>query len=85
MGGGGKASKSIDSRRKGIFVTMSREHLFGIGMCIRGTQGIFMKAKTMIFYGSPPPLEAEAYALKEALIWLGELGLSRVDIELAAC
>ncbi|MCI44199.1 hypothetical protein A2U01_0065438, partial [Trifolium medium] len=31
-------------------------------------------------YTSPPPLEAEAYALKEALIWLGELGLSRVDI-----
>ncbi|KAK2399385.1 hypothetical protein QL285_049205 [Trifolium repens] len=27
-------------------------------------------------------MEAEAYALKEAIIWLGELGLSRVDIEL---
>jgi hypothetical protein len=55
---------------------------FGAGICIRGAQGIFIKAKTIHFEGSPPPMEAEAYALKEAIIWLGELGLSRVDIEL---
>ncbi|PNX55505.1 60S ribosomal protein l23, partial [Trifolium pratense] len=32
--------------------------------------------------GSPPPMEAEAHALKVAILWLGELGLSNVDIEL---
>jgi len=30
----------------------------------------------------PPPLEAEALGLKEAILWHSELGLSNVHIEL---
>ncbi|GAU36460.1 hypothetical protein TSUD_166260 [Trifolium subterraneum] len=56
----------------------NEEQQFGLGMCIRGAHGTFVKARTMVFEGTPPPLEAEAYALKEALIWLEELGISRV-------
>jgi ribonuclease HI len=60
----------------------NEEQQFGMGMCIRGAHGTYVKARTMVFEGTPPPLEAEAYALKEALIWLEELGISRVVIEL---
>jgi hypothetical protein len=35
--------------------------------CIWNDQGRFMKAKTMWFYGNPPPMEAEACALKEGI------------------
>ncbi|MCI55673.1 60S ribosomal protein L23, partial [Trifolium medium] len=36
----------------------------------------------MCFDGVPPPEEAEAWALKEAITWVRELELSRVVIEL---
>jgi ribonuclease HI len=60
----------------------NEEQQFGMGMCIRGAHGTYVKARTMVFEGTSPPLEAEAYALKKTLIWLEELGISRVDIEL---
>jgi hypothetical protein len=41
-----------------------------------------VKAKTMWFHGTPPPQEAEASALREGILWLGELEYSRVVIEL---
>ncbi|MCH86239.1 60S ribosomal protein L23, partial [Trifolium medium] len=56
----------------------NEEQQFGMGMCIRGAHGSFVKVGTMVIEGTPPPLEAEAYALKEALIWLEEIGISRV-------
>lgn len=51
-------------------------------MCIRNSQGLFIKALSRWFECTPPPLEAEALGLKEAILWLGELGLSNVLIEL---
>jgi len=58
------------------------QQCFGIGMCIRNTQGQFVKALTKWFGCYPSPLEAEALGLREAISWLGELGLSMVQIEL---
>ncbi|MCH84206.1 60S ribosomal protein L23 [Trifolium medium] len=59
------------------------QHKFGIGMCIRNDQGIFMRARTMWFNGRiPSPAEAEAWALKEAITWLRELELTQMVIEL---
>jgi hypothetical protein len=43
------------------------QHKFGVGMCIRNDQGRFVKARTMWFHGNPPPMEAEAWALREAI------------------
>jgi hypothetical protein len=40
-----------------------------------------MKAKITILEESSPSIEAEAYALREASIWLEEHGLSKVVIE----
>ena len=50
------------------------QQCFGIGMCIRNTQGRFVKALTKWFECYPSPLEV--------ISWLGELGLSMVQIEL---
>jgi hypothetical protein len=62
-----------------IFHEMNR---FGIDMCIRNNRGQFIKAKTMWFEGTPPTMEAEVIELKEAIIWLDEMDLSRMCIEL---
>lgn len=58
------------------------DNRFGIGLCIRDYQGLFVKAKTVWFYGSPPPQEAEALGLLTAVKWLQELHIQRVTIEL---
>ena len=55
---------------------------FGIGMCIRNSSGEFIKAATTWHEGSPPAQEAEAVGLRDAIVWLGSLGLSHVHIEL---
>jgi ribonuclease HI len=55
---------------------------FGIGMCIRDSHGNFIKASIKWYDGVPPPSEAEAMGLKDAILWLGQLGLSKVQIEL---
>jgi len=60
----------------------SDQRWFDVGMCIRNSQGHFIRALTKWLNGSHPLVEAEAIGLREAIIWLGELGLSRVLIEL---
>jgi len=57
-------------------------HCFGVGMCIRDYRSHFVKAETTWFNGVPTPMEAEAWGLKEAILWLGEMGMSNVSIEL---
>ncbi|PNX72103.1 60S ribosomal protein l23, partial [Trifolium pratense] len=49
---------------------------------IRGENREFIAAKTTWFYGLPQPQEAEACGLREAIIWLGDRGLTVVSIEL---
>jgi len=56
----------------------SDQQCFGVGMCIRNAQAHFFKALTKWFDYYPTSLEAEALGLKEAIVWLGELGLSMV-------
>jgi len=58
------------------------EQMIGIGMCIQDSHGNFIKASTKWYDGVPPPSEAEAMGLREAILWLGQLGLSKVQIEL---
>ncbi|MCH92813.1 60S ribosomal protein L23 [Trifolium medium] len=58
----------------------NEQHKLGIGMCIRNDRGMFVRARTKWLHGCPPPVEAEAWALKEAITWMGELEISRVVI-----
>jgi len=51
-------------------------------MCIRNSHGHFIKAQSKWYEGLPTPLEAEALGLRDAILWLGDLGLSKVHIEL---
>jgi hypothetical protein len=55
---------------------------YGVGMCLRDENGHFIAAKTAWFHGLAQPQEAEARGLKEAIIWLGNRGLTEVSIEL---
>jgi hypothetical protein len=55
---------------------------YGVGMCLRDENGHFIAAKTAWFHGLAQPQEAEARGLKEAIIWLGNRGLTNVSIEL---
>ena len=55
---------------------------YGVGMCLGGDRGEFIKAKTVWYKGLPQPKEAEARGLKEAIKWLGTMRFSRVSIEL---
>jgi hypothetical protein len=49
---------------------------------IKNNRGQFIRAKTMWFEGTPPTMEAGVIGLKEAIMWLGEMDLSRMSIEL---
>ena len=51
-------------------------------MCIRDSHGNFIKASKKWHDGVPPPSQAEAMGLRDAILWLGQLGLSKVQIEL---
>lgn len=53
-----------------------------IGMCIRNHRGHFIKAATTWHDGIPPPQEAEAIGLHDAILWLRQLGISNVHFEL---
>lgn len=53
-----------------------------MGMCIRNEKGKFVNAKTIWREATIPPQEAQALGLSEALLWLSELGVQRVTIEL---
>lgn len=57
------------------------QQCFGIGICIRNAQGHSVKSLTKRFEYFPTPLEAEALGLREGITWLGELGLSMMQIE----
>jgi hypothetical protein len=62
------ASSDRNSKKCNINATLfNDQYKFGVGMCIWNDQGRFMKAKTMWFDGNPPPMEAEACALKEGI------------------
>jgi len=54
---------------------------YDIIMCLGGDNGEYIATKTIWFQGIPHPQEAEAYGLKEAIIWLGNRGLPTVSIE----
>lgn len=45
------------------------ENTFGIGLCLRGADGTFVKAYSEFHQGIPRPEEAEAFALHKALQW----------------
>ena len=50
-------------------------------MCIRNSRGHFLKTTTCWHAGSPPPQEAEAIGLRDAISWLGRLGLSNIELD----
>lgn len=60
----------------------SQEGQYGIRMCIRNHIDTVIRSKTMFFSGVPHPQEAEAVGLKQAICWLGELGIISLTIEL---
>jgi ribonuclease HI len=60
----------------------AEQHSFGIGMCIRNHRGHFIKAATTWHDANPPPQEAEAISLHDAIICLRQLGISNVHFEL---
>lgn len=66
-----------------VDATMFEEHrCFGIGMCIRNYRSHFLKTATFWHDGSPPQQEMKAIWLRDAISWLGRLGLLKVFIEL---
>lgn len=46
------------------------------------SRGHFIKARTAWYDGVPNPMETETWGLKEATIWLDEMGMLNVSIEL---
>lgn len=60
----------------------TQEGKFGVIMCIRNDRGEFLKAKPMTFHGVPISQEAEVMGLKQAPLWLNELGHTLVVLEL---
>ncbi|KAJ1404858.1 SPX domain [Sesbania bispinosa] len=52
---------------------------FGVGLCLRDDKGQYIKSKVLYHHGSPPPREAEALGLLDALSWLGELGMLEIE------
>jgi len=55
---------------------------YGIGMCLRGNRGEFIRAKITRYKGLLQPKEAEARGLKEMINWIGTLRFPSVSIEL---
>lgn len=74
---------SVGEVKCNLDATLFKEnHCFGVGTCIRDYRGHFVKALTAWFDGVPTPMEAEAWGLKEAILWLGGMGTPNVSIEL---
>lgn len=48
---------------------------FGIGLCLRDSNGSFIKAKTISVSGVPLPKVVEVWALKQAIFWTKQLNL----------
>lgn len=61
-----------------IFIDQWR---FGVGICLRGYQAEFICAKTSGYYELLPPQEAQTW-VKEVIIWLHELSITNVSLEL---
>jgi len=57
-------------------------NMFSAGMCIRDDKGRFIRAQAIWSSGQLSPQEAEAWGLKQALLWLIGLGYTRVSVEL---
>lgn len=51
-------------------------------MHLRGENDEYIAAKTTWFLGIPQPREVEVCCLTEAIIWLGNQGLTMISIEL---
>jgi len=58
------------------------QQCFGISMCTRNSRGHFIKAQSKWYECFPSPSEAKALGLRDAILWLGNLGLSKVHIKL---
>ncbi|MCI21856.1 60S ribosomal protein L23, partial [Trifolium medium] len=58
------------------------QNCYGISMCVIDDKGNFIRARTLWKHGSLLPHELEAWGLKEAIIWLRELGFVNVVIEI---
>jgi hypothetical protein len=51
-------------------------------MCLKGNNKDYIEAKTSCFLGLPQSQEIEVCGLKEPIIWLGNMNLMVVSIEL---
>jgi len=51
-------------------------------MCIQNSCVHFVKASTKWYDSFPSPLEAEAMGMCDAISWIDQLGLSKMQIEL---
>jgi len=65
-----------------VAALFGEQRCFGIGTCIRNSHGHFIKAQSKSYEGVPSPPEAEVLGLRDAILWLDNLGLSKVHIEL---
>jgi len=55
---------------------------FGLGMCISDEHGRFIKARAQWNYIDPTPTKAELWALLQGLLWIHELGVQNITIEI---
>lgn len=55
---------------------------FGLGMCISDEHGRFIKARIQWNYIDPTPTKAELWALLQGLLWIHELGVQNITIEI---
>jgi len=60
----------------------NEQNSFGTCICIRDHRGHIIKPATNWYEGNPLAQEAEAMGLRDVFLWLGQLGLSNVHIEL---
>ena len=66
-----------------IDAAIFKEHkCYGIGICIRGSLGEFIKVNATWLFGLPQPYEAKANGIKKTIKWFGSVDLSKVSIEL---
>ncbi|KAG4911509.1 hypothetical protein JHK82_052113 [Glycine max] len=54
---------------------------YGVGLCIRGENGNYIKSKSHIFQGIPSTSEAESVVLHCAIKWIQQLGHNNVIFE----
>ncbi|KAG4975281.1 hypothetical protein GmHk_11G033296 [Glycine max] len=59
----------------------SDQFSFGVGLCMRDSNGSFQKAKTTFFNGISTPAEVEAFALQKSIEWVQSLNIDNVIFE----